>query len=152
MKVLSLMFFVSWPRAKQILLTVHSIWHITWCWICYVLRKLIQRSCWKNLFTSFKTMLQFQAWLIVSMFNCFEDFWMVDFLILIFYKWWWEDSIIIIEVYFGSVTSFQCILYFPECNWHISQGLSPWAIFHLHLRKHLYLKLSSWYNTCYIIS
>ena len=137
MKVLSLMFFVSWPRAKQILLTVHSIWHITWCWICYVWRKLIRRSCWKNLFTSFKTMLQFQAWLTVSVFNCFEDFWMVDFLILIFYKWWWEDRIIV--VYFGSVTSFQCILY-----WHLSRGLSPWAIFHLHLTKHLSLKLSSY--------
>ena len=152
MKVLLLIFFVPWPRAKQILLTVPSIWHITWCWICCVWRKLIQRSCWKNLFTSFKTTLQFQAWLTVSVFNCFEDFWMVDFLILIFYKLCWEDSIIIV-VYFGSVTSFQCILYFPECNYkHLSRGLSPWAIFHLHLTKHLYLKLSSWYNTCYIIS
>lgn len=49
----------------------------------------------------------------------------------------------IIIVYFGSLTSFQCILYFPECNWHLSRGLSPLAISHLHLTKHLYLKLNT---------
>ena len=57
--------------------------------------------------------------------KCVQLFWrffnFVDFLILIFYKLWCEDGIQCNYSLFWF--SNFCILYFPECNWHLSQGL-----------------------------